>query len=377
MQSLISKTLFTILLCACLTAFAATPQTHLHEIEQKISNMRHSITSNKTQQSQLQTSLRSLEIRISKQTSQLHQLYHKINRLQKILHRLKLKYAEYQQQIRHTKSKMASLLRMEYRLGHEPRLSVLLSSNNMTHTQIHLSYLEYLEKDRLTALQTLKQLLALEQANINKQTKNMHTLKKTQLAEQKTLNQLNQLHKQRQQLLNKIQATLSQQTSTLKTLTANKHHLEAVITALQEKAPYFKAIGKPFSSLKHHLPWPTHGRLIPLFGTQIDKSQLRWNGILFKAAAGQPVHAVADGKVVFANWMPGYGLLLIIYHGQDYMTLYGRNQAIFKGVGDTVHAGDEIALVGNTGGYKNSSLYFELRHHSKPINPHTWLKSHF
>lgn len=377
MRSLIHKTLFALLLLATISAFAATPESHLHEIEQKIYSIKHAMTSNKAQQSELESSLRTLELQISKQTNQLHQLHHKISQLQKTLHQLKLDYAKYQQKIRHTKHRMASILRTEYRVGHEPRLSVLLSSDSVTHTQVQLTYLQYLEKDRLNALATLKQLLKLEQDNIDLQTKNMNALEKSQQKMQQTLNQLNQLHQQRQHLLNQISTTLSQQASTLKTLKANKKHLESVIAALQENAPYFKAIGKPFSSLKHQLPWPTHGKLLSLFGSRIDKTQLRWNGVLFKAALGQPVHAVADGKVIFANWMPGYGLLLIIYHGQDYMTLYGRNQALFKRVGDIVHAGDEIALVGNSGGYQTSSLYFELRHHSKPINPRTWLRSHF
>lgn len=377
MKSHYYKILLFISLGLSLPIFAASPTTHLHDIDLKINKIKRAIFSNQSQSQQLQATLKKLELRINNQTQHLHQLNLKITHLQTTLRQLKTTYATYQHKIRQAQKIIAATLRADYQIGHQPRLNVLLRSQDITHTEIHLTYLQYLEKDRLTALQTLKHLLQLEQANIALQTKNIKLLEQAQHKTRQTLQHIEKLHTKREKLLSLINQTLTHQASTLKTLLTNKKHLESVILALNAKSPYFKAKGKPFSKLKHRLPWPTQGHLDALFGTQIEKSQLRWNGILFKATMGRPVHAVADGKVIFANWMPGYGLLLIIYHGQGYMTLYGRNQALFKRAGDTVSAGDEIALVGNSGGYKLPSLYFEIRHHSHAINPRTWLKSHF
>ncbi len=108
------------------------------------------------------------------------------------------------------------------------------------------------------------------------------------------------------------------------------------------------------------------------FGSNIANSQLKRDGILIRANIGQPVRAIANGRIIFSKWMAGYGLLVIIDHGNGYMSLYGRNQTLLASDGDSVQAGQVIATVGNTGGYKNSSLYFAIRHNAKPLNPARW-----
>ena len=105
------------------------------------------------------------------------------------------------------------------------------------------------------------------------------------------------------------------------------------------------------------------------YGTQIGKSQLKWKGVLILAPMGQSVHAIADGRVMFARWLLGYGLLLIIDHGNGFMSLYGRLNQINTKVGENVRQGEVIASVGNSGGFKESALYYSLRHNSKAINP--------
>ena len=130
----------------------------------------------------------------------------------------------------------------------------------------------------------------------------------------------------------------------------------------------------PFYKKRGHLIWPTTGRIKHHFGTQIGQSELKWNGVLIEASQGQTVHAVAPGKVIFAKWLQGYGLLLIIDHGNGYMTLYGRNQSLLKKVGDWVKTNTTIATAGQTGGFSQSALYFSLRHNAKPLNPEKWCK---
>jgi septal ring factor EnvC (AmiA/AmiB activator) len=118
--------------------------------------------------------------------------------------------------------------------------------------------------------------------------------------------------------------------------------------------------------------WPTKGHILDYFGTKIYHSELRWSGILIKAPENQKVHAIANGKIVFANWLPGYGLLLIINHGHGYMSLYGRDHSLKKKVGDMVKKGDVIATVGKSGGYRHSALYFAIRHNAEPLSPKKW-----
>ena len=127
-----------------------------------------------------------------------------------------------------------------------------------------------------------------------------------------------------------------------------------------------------FAKAKGPLPWPTRGTLIKRFGSKIANSDLAWNGSLIRAPNGQKIRAIFPGKVVFSDWLRGFGLLIIIDHGGGYMTLYGRNQALYKQVDDQVLPNEAIAEVGHSGGYQESSLYFEVRHDSHPENPEKW-----
>ena len=131
--------------------------------------------------------------------------------------------------------------------------------------------------------------------------------------------------------------------------------------------------GKPFEQLKGQLALPVKGKVSNKFGRPRPDSPVLWRGLQVNAAHGQAVKAIAAGRVVFADWLRGFGNLLIIDHGQSYMSLYANNETLFKQVGDTVRGGDSIASVGNTGGNENSGLYFELRHKGKPLDPMKWI----
>ena len=119
---------------------------------------------------------------------------------------------------------------------------------------------------------------------------------------------------------------------------------------------------------------PVIGELINRFGTQREDSGALWKGLFIKAKTGQPVKAVASGHVVFADWLRGFGNLIIVSHDDSFMSLYGNNESLYKQVGDTVKAGDTIATVGNSGGNSEPGLYFELRYQSKPFDPLSWVR---
>ncbi|WP_394172185.1 murein hydrolase activator EnvC family protein [Thalassotalea litorea] len=101
---------------------------------------------------------------------------------------------------------------------------------------------------------------------------------------------------------------------------------------------------------------------------------MRWKGVLMTAPVGQPVYTIHNGTVLFADWLKGYGLVVVVDHGDGYMSLYGHNQTLLKNVGDRVEIGEPIALVGQSGGQNRAGLYFEIRHKGKPVNPKLWCK---
>jgi septal ring factor EnvC (AmiA/AmiB activator) len=130
---------------------------------------------------------------------------------------------------------------------------------------------------------------------------------------------------------------------------------------------------EPFSALKGQLTWPIAGRLLHDFGQPRASGHLKWNGVVLAAPRGREVRAVYHGRVVFADWLAGMGLLVIVDHGEGFMTLYGYNETTLKSAGEWVAPGDVIATVGNSGGQQQASLYFEIRQGTRPINPRTWI----
>lgn len=126
--------------------------------------------------------------------------------------------------------------------------------------------------------------------------------------------------------------------------------------------------------LKGELPWPASGKVLNDFGSSRVQGKVNWEGIYIQGTMGAPVKAIARGKVVFADYLKGHGLLIIIDHGQGYLSLYAHNQSLNKKIGDAVESGSVIAALGNTGGQTDAGLYFELRHNGQPTNPKPWLK---
>jgi len=182
-----------------------------------------------------------------------------------------------------------------------------------------------------------------------------------------------QLKKQREHTILTLNAQIKSKRSSLQVLINNQIRLEKALLKL--KNPSFSQLSQ-FSRLAGKLSWPTRGKIIKKYGTQIASSKLIYKGVLIQAPEGQVVHAIANGNVVFARWLSGYGQLIIINHGGGYMSLYGRNQRLAVKQGERVSRGQKIAWVGNSGGFKQSALYFSLRHNRAAMNPSRWCVKH-
>jgi len=141
-----------------------------------------------------------------------------------------------------------------------------------------------------------------------------------------------------------------------------------------ERVPEPSAFAGAFARLRGQLALPVRGELVSRFGSQRSDGGLTWKGLFMTASPGEPVKAVAAGRVVYADWLRGFGNLLIVDHGEGYMSLYGYNETLYKRVGEEIAAGDTVAAVGSSGGGGESGLYFELRHRGQPFDPMTWIK---
>jgi murein hydrolase activator len=129
-----------------------------------------------------------------------------------------------------------------------------------------------------------------------------------------------------------------------------------------------------FAKLRGKLAWPVSGHLVARFG-DTRAGGVRWDGVLVATERGTPVKAVCEGRVIYADWLPGLGLLAILDHGDGYLSLYGHNERLYKAVGERVAAGDTIAAAGDSGGSGRPELYFEIRKGGKPVDPRPWFKA--
>lgn len=141
-----------------------------------------------------------------------------------------------------------------------------------------------------------------------------------------------------------------------------------------ENMPMGEGTRKNFAQQKGKLPWPTKGKLVIRYGSSRQVGNLKWQGIMIRASQGQNIKAVSHGRVAFADWLRGFGLLIILDHGDGFMSLYGHNQSLLKETGDWVDPGEPISTAGDSGGQSKTGLYFEIRKNGKPVNPMRWCR---
>jgi septal ring factor EnvC (AmiA/AmiB activator) len=186
---------------------------------------------------------------------------------------------------------------------------------------------------------------------------------------------------ERKRVLAALDREIASKGSELERMRGNEQRLGRLLESLREamarippKPPApTRTPALPFHRSKGKLPWPVAGRVAHRYGTSRQVGDLTWQGIVIRAPEGREVRAVARGRVAFADWLRGYGMLVILDHGKDYLSLYGYNQALYAEAGDWVEAGERIAGVGASGGQRASGLYFEIRRKSRPVNPLGWL----
>ncbi len=353
---------------------ATLDNAHLHQINHTIHRVQQHLMRDQQQQQRQQHALESLETNSAQAALELHKVNQNIKTTLNGINTLQKKLSQYENTIAQQRKNLANNIRTLYMLGTPSDLQLLLEQDDPSKIARTFTYYKYLNKQRSDQIDSLQSSLNQVQTTLQVLQQNYRKLSQLKRSKQHQLDLMEHLKIKRNNLIFNIKNNIQSESQKLHELLFDKQQLETELRNLYSKSLFFQAIGKPFSQLKHHLSWPTKGKLVAKYGTKFDKSQLIWEGVLFKTHMDQPVYAVADGKVIFSRWLQGYGLLIIIYHGQGYMTLYGRNHYLYKKTGDLVRAGDQIAAVGDTGGHQSAALYFAIRHNTLPMNPLAWFK---
>lgn len=343
-------------------------QKELKKVQGARSNVQQELQKNETEMSDLQKKVEKIQQEINSQNKQIEDLNKERGDLEK---------ARAKQQ-----AQAAEQIRAAYQLGQQPQFKVFLNQESPERISRMMKYHSYFmaahaEKMK-KYLDTIAQLNELE-PQIAQKTTELNTIKEEFSKQQASLKDA---QTQRKQTLAKINSTISSKDKALQDMMEDRRQLQALLQKVARAstslaaAPSYVPLpnaGEKFSSRKGRLPWPTQGRITHGFGSTQVEGQLQWNGVMIGANAGQQVQAVHYGRVVFADYFRGQGLLVIIDHGEGYLSLYAHNQNLFKKAGDAVKAGETISSVGNTGGQNEAGLYFEIRYQGKAINPADWL----
>lgn len=346
----------------------------LNQVSQQIQGLQNSISQDRNQQENLQQQLQQTETKIGSFGKNLVDTTNQLKQENMTLAQLQAQQSSYQIQYLTQQSDLANDIRAEYMLGQHNYVKLLLSQSDAADASRMLVYYKYINQDRLTIISAIKKTLL--QLATNKAQIQMHYQKLKQLQAQQTLSKTaleNELQT-RQQVLSQVNNSIQSKGQQLANLTANKQALENLIAKLKATAVNFPQPTVPFAQMQGKLQWPTQGQITEHYGSSVDGTSMAATGIFITAPLQQPVRAVYPGRVVFADWLRGVGLLIIIDHGNGFMTLYGHNYSLYKKTGDIVRAGDEIATVGQSGGDDQTGLYFQIRENGQPLNPEQWCK---
>ncbi len=267
---------------------------------------------------------------------------------------------------------LASQMRAAYASGRQERIKLLLSQQDPAIVSRIMVYYDYFNRNRLQRIAQVKQRIAhIGQlaAEISQRHRGMRELQDRQAAER---TRLEQEQMERERLLAALESQIRERGDELAEMQRDAARLEQLLNELQINSDEVELDQKPFSARKGELSWPAKGRLAASFGSPRRGSRLRWDGVVLNAKEDTQVRAVHHGRVAFADWLRGFGLLLIIDHGGGYMTLYGHNKSLFKETGDWVEVDESVAVVGRSGGRPRPSVYFAIRQQGKPLDPRAW-----
>ena len=349
----------------------------LEALREQIQSLQTNQQKNRSQLSNEQKALKEADIAINRSNQRLRATRKSLRESQQSLKKLKQREQRLNSDKRKQQQALAKQIRTAYMNGNQEYIKLLLNQEDPAKVARSIAYYDYLNKARAEKIATLKTTIReLNQVitEIAVEETNLRELAERQQAEN---NNLTSLKNRRVRVVAQLEQQVTSNEKKLQEWQANELDLVSILDAL--KTQVAKIIPEQalegLSQLGGKLNWPVVGKLRERFGVQRQNSTALWSGILITTDAGKEIQAIHHGRVVYSDYLRGFGLMTIIDHGDGYMSLYGHSEALFKSAGDWVEAGERIAMVGQTGGYPEPGLYFEIRHRSKAVNPMRFIAS--
>ena len=349
-------------------------EAELSAVRKEIKALQEKIARESTRRDEGTRALRASEVEIATATRKLAEVSGNVRTQEKTRRELEVQTASANRRLGAEKDALARQVRSSYMAGREELTKLLLSQESPAALGRMLVYFDYYNRARSARIAAVAGELAklaeldAERARVQAE---LTALEKTQAQE---VAALEKSRDERRALVAKLDGEIRDGNAAVSKLRGEEQRLADLVKRLSEVMAGFPVdTDEPFAKSKGKLAWPVQGRLAGDYGQPRGAGPVKWNGVLLEAAAGTPVRAIHRGRIAFADWLQGLGLLVIVDHGGGYMSLYGHNEALLKESGDWVEPGEPIAQVGDTGGQARPGLYFEIRFNGEPVNPNPWM----
>ena len=363
------------MLCIVCFAFVANAQgqSDLKSIQQQIKNKQVQINQQLATARTLQDNLKVIEIQIAKSATSLNKTQRSLDKNKQKLKVLRKQQKGYLGSLEQQKIVLAKQIRSAYMTGNYDFAKMLLNQQDATNFERTITYYQYLNKARKLQIDSFNLLVKNLQKVNAKLIDNQNELKQLQgkQLEQQQVLKANQT--EREGTLTELQNAIESEEVKIAQLQINEKNLLEALTQARQQLVQQDVTLSGLSTLKGLLLMPAKGTLRKMFG-RFRQGQIKWKGVVINGTPGDSVIAIHHAKVLYSDWLRGFGLVTVLDHGDGFMSLYGHNQALLVQAGESVQAGEAIALLGQSGGQNRPNLYFEIRHKGKPINPVNWLK---
>ena len=352
-------------------------QQKLNELREQIEKIQSGLSKQQDKHSKLRRQLKKSEKSIGKVNRQLTIIKRKIRNQQSELTKLQSEQQASEVDLEKQRAALGGQIRTAYAIGRQEYLKLLLNQQKPTEMGRTLVLYDYLNRARIESIakiDTKVLQLALLQEKINQQTVALESTRQKRLKKKQSL-EINR--QQRASVLSELNEKIRTRKQKLAQAKTDAQQLEDLMQGLRRAladVPKNAGVRETFRSQKGRYRLPVKGRISSRYGSKRGKTGLRWQGVTIRAKQGATVRSISHGRVAFADWLRGFGLMVIVDHSDGYMSLYGHNDSLYVETGDWIEAGEEIASVGRSGGRKNPALYFEIRHNGKPTNPLRWVK---
>lgn len=350
-----------------------TPQAEreLQQLQQQIKQTEQQVRQQRRQLQQAEQRLQAADKALAEAARKLRDTQGRQQRLERESANLNRQQQQLQQQLAEQQQLLAEQLKSAYSLGQHDYSRLLLNQQDTGKLERVLTYYQYFNQARLRQLAQINHTVS-ELEQVKQQLAKQQQQLETELsALQQQQQQLSEARTSQQASVNELQALLKQQGNQLSYLRQNETTLQNTINELRRLAERNRDLSG-LTAGRGKYPWPLRGRVLQRFG-QSRQGGLASRGILIQGVSGANVQSIADGRVIYADWLKGYGWVIVVDHGKGFMSLYGHNQSLLKQPGDNVRAGDAIAQVGASGGQADPALYFEIREKGEAVNPLNWL----